>query len=83
MITECHVGVRGVIFHGGGLETPVTFSLYPDTADGFCRVSDESNVLQELYNSGNKVRLYGKELDVTIMLTSEYTFRVMSPTVRN
>ena len=83
MTTEHYIGARGIIFNRSGMETPVTFSLYPDTADGFCRVSDGSNALSELYNSGNKVRLYGKNLDVTIVLTSDYTFRVTSPTVRN
>ena len=80
MITGSHIGVRGIISNGRGLETPVTFSLYPnsdETADGFCRVSDESNVLYELFNSGKHMRLCGDKLDVMIVLTSEGTFRVI------
>jgi hypothetical protein len=80
MITECYIGVRGTISNGMGKETPVTFSIYPNlgkAADGFCRVSEESNVLHELFDSGNNLHLYGEELDATILLTSEGTFRVI------
>ena len=88
MFFESYVGVQGKISDGKGKTTVVTFSLYPNSdvpgtewTDGLCRVSDESNVLHELFYSGHEVLLFKDELEVPILLTSEYTFRVVGPIV--
>jgi len=80
MLSECYVGIRGKISNEMGKEAVVTFSLYPnpgDSASGYCRVSDGSNALYELFDSGTKARLFSDELEVTILLTSEDSFRVI------
>jgi len=80
MPTKSYVGEQGMISNEHGVETVVTFSLYPNsgkTAGGFCRVSDGSEFLHELFDSGNVVRLSSGKLDVPIVLTSGSTFRVI------
>ena len=84
MFSKSYVGVRGKISDEEGKETAVTFSLYPnydvlgmEWHDGLCRVSDGSDALRDLFDSGNLVRLSSGELDVSILLTSTGTFRVI------
>lgn len=89
MFFESYVGVQGTISDGKGKTTVVTFSLYPNSdapgtgwTDGLCRVSDESNVLHELFYSGHAILLFKDDLEVTILLTSEYTFTVVGPIIK-
>jgi len=76
-----------------GKETVVTFSLYCNQeynlgktglewANGLCRVSEESSILLELFDSGNAVRLSSDVLDATIFLTSAFAFRVIGSIVK-
>jgi hypothetical protein len=92
-LSQLFLGVSGKISDGMGKETVVTFSLYCNQeynlgstglewADGLCRVSEESSILLELFDSGNAVRLSSDDLDATIFLTSADAFRVIGPIVK-
>jgi hypothetical protein len=85
---ESFVGMKGMISNGKGTETDVTFSLYCSqvykygepvdvVADGFCRVSNESDVLDELFNDGTAVFLSSDGLEADIKLTSPGAFTVI------
>ena len=90
---EAFVNQSGSLRDLKGAETPVTFSLYMDqefiqgipreqSAEGFCRVSDGSNVLEALFIAGSSVVLSCREFETTVYLTSPCTFEVTGTVVR-
>lgn len=90
---EAFVNQSGSFRDLKGAETPVTFSLYMDqefiqgipreqSAEGFCRVSDGSNVLEALFIAGSSVVLSCREFETTVYLTSPCTFEVTGTVVR-
>ena len=89
MISDPYVGVRGKISNGNGKDVAVTFSLYPNSdvpglewVNGLYRTSNESNLLHELFYSGNTLLLSGDKLEALILLTSDYTFLVIGPILK-
>ena len=85
---ESFVGKKGRISNGRGTETDVTFSLYCSQAydhgkpgdvlsDGFCRISNESDILNEFFKDGTTMFLSSAEVEAKIQLTSPCTFLVI------
>ena len=80
----------GRIRDGNRIDIQVIFSLYrheeffygeagAKTVSGLCRVSDGSNVLDDLFRAGTPVCLSSDEVEVTVHFTSPMTFDVIGP----
>jgi hypothetical protein len=84
---QAFVDKCGTLNDGTGHDIDVTFSLYryrevvlgiprKKAARGFCRISDGSSALEELFDAGTALHLSSEELDATIRLTSSSSFIV-------
>jgi len=80
-IVRAVVNQPGRIHAGKDRTICVTFSVYEklQSVYGFCRVSDGSNVLHELFIAGAPVLLTSPELEATIRLTAIHSFEVIGP----
>jgi hypothetical protein len=90
---QSFIGLRGTISDGKGRGSRATFSLYrcqefvngePEgvSANGVCRVSDGSTILEEFFNAGNPLFLVTDELEATVHLTTSGTFVVIGSIIQ-